>query len=293
MDSMDWRWLRSFVAVAEAGGMHSAAAQLRTSQATLSRHVSALEEVLDVVLFDRTGRGVRLSPEGAALLERARAVQESVKAFELQAQGLSEEEGGSVRVTMSRRFGIRFAPPWIAGLRRVHPKVVIDLVLENTATNLLLREAEVAVRLFRPTQLELVAKRCGSVTRGFFASAEYLARRGEPRTVGALREHDLIGFDRVTEWIDAAQRIGEEYTREDFVCRTDDHVVHTELACQHMGIAVLPEWFGRRAGLVQVLLEASMPGEPIFLVAHREVHRTPRVAKVWAHLGAALEDAFG
>jgi len=290
---VDWRWLKSFVAVAEAGGMHSASKEARTSQATLSRHISALEEELGVVLFDRTGRGVRLSPEGAALLERARVIKESVKAFELQAQGLSEEEGGIVRVTMSGQFGVHFAPQWLVELRRHAPKVSVDLVLEDTASNLLLREAEIAVRLFRPTQLDLVARRCGQLVQAFYASAEYIAARGTPQSLDELFGHELIGFDRATTWIDNAQRMGYRVEREDFACRTDDFAVHSELARCGMGVVVLPGWFAKKANLVRVLPEIAMPGQPVFLAAHRDVHRTPRVARVWEHLGAALEEAFG
>ncbi len=293
MDEIDWRWLRSFVAVADAGGMQLAARRSGVSQPTLSRHVRQLEAALGVALFERSGRGIKLSVQGAGLLARAREVRAAVKAFERQAVGLSEEEAGSVRVTMTELFGEHFAPAWLAALRRDAPHISVDLVLDDTPVNLLLREAEIAVRMFSPQQLDLVVRRCGVQRMGFFATREYLERCGAPESTEALKRHELIGFDRLTDWIDAARSLGFEYTREDFVFRCDSLPMQVRAAQAGLGVAAIPRWIGERVGLRRVLPTVEVGVAPIVLAAHRDLHQNPRVTRVWRHLSAALRERFG
>lgn len=293
MNDLDWRWLRSFLAVAHAGGMMGASKASGISQPTLSRHVSALEEALGVALFDRSGRGVRLTPQGGALFERAQEIEASVAAFERQALGLNTELSGSVRVSMSRMFGMYFGPGWLASLQETHPHITVDLVLEDTAANLLLREAELALRMFRPTQLDLRVRSLGHLTRGFFASRDYIATAPPCLKIEDLFHHKLIGFDRVTVWLENAARMGYTFTREDFVCRTDDEAVHPRLAAQGLGVVVLPVWLGEQEGLSRLLPQVEMQGQPMFLTAPGDVHQNRRVSQVWEHLAASIEAAFG
>ena len=293
MDELDWRWLKSFVAVAREGGMLAASRATRISQPTLSRHISALEEALDVTLFDRSGRGVRLSEQGAALFERAEAISMSVKAFELQALGLSEETAGAVRVTMSELLGTYFAPAWLDACRQDMPHISVDLVLEDSPVDLLMREAEIAVRMFRPHQTDLITRPCGAHVYGFYASPDYVARRGQPDGIEELRGHDLIGYDRRTAWLENAARMGFTFTREDFVTRTDSEPMHPRLAAAGLGICAIGTWVGDQLGLTRLLPEYELAGQPVFLTAHQSSRQNPRVARVWRHLGDALDARFG
>ena len=293
MDALDWRWLKSFLAVARAQGMHAAAKQSRTSQATLSRHVAQLEEVLGVELFERQPRGIKLSERGATLYERALQIELAIKGFERQALGLHEEEGGSVRVTMSRQLGFHFAPAWLVALRQEHPHISIDLVLEDQTVNLLMREAEIAVRQFPPKELDLVVRACGREDLGFFASHAYLQRHPPPQALADLYGHDLLGFDRVDRWIQTAAQMGYTFTREDFVCRTDSMDIQPELIAYGLGIGVIPLCVGRRLGFAHLLPEVVIPGQPLFLATPSDLHKNPRVLRVWRHLGKRLSDQFG
>ncbi len=293
MEDLDWRWLRSFIAVAESTSMHKAAERSGISQATLSRHVRQLEESLDTSLFDRDRRGITLSERGTSLLERALVVRDAVGAFERQAAGISEETSGMVRVTMSNGFGLGFAPGWLASLQETHPATSVDLVLEDEAADLLLRKAEIAVRMFRPQQLDLVMKRCGETRLGFFASEAYIAKRGRPQTLEDLHSHQLVGYDRRTMWIERARAMGFDYARDDFATRCDAEVFHMLAAREGIGIAVLPVHVGERDQLVKLFGPFTMPGQPIYLVAHSELYRNKRVANVWNHLAAELTSMFG
>jgi len=287
---LDWRWLKSFLAVADAGGMHAAASAGASSQPTLSRHIQQLEESLNVSLFHRSGRALTLTTDGAALYERACEVRAAVLSFERQASGLVEEEAGSVRVTMSLHYASHFAPKWMKRLREEHPHISIDLVANDMPADLLLGEAEIAIRLFRPTQLDLISRRCGVHHLGFFASSDYLEEHGSPGSLDDLGAHELIGFDRSTTWIDTARSMGYHFDRESFQYRTDLPIIHTELARAGAGIAALPTWLGRRCGLIRLFEDVTVGELPVFLAAHKDLHRNPRVSRVWKHLISELDD---
>lgn len=283
-----WDWVRSFVWVVEAGGMSRAAEQFGVSQPTLSRHVRALEEALGLDLFDRSGRGLQLSPRGTALYERATGVQTAMDAFSRQAFGFGEEIAGSVRLTATHSMALFVLPEWLAGFRERYPHVAVEMVLDDSELNLLTREAEVAVRMFRPRQLDLLTRPCGRTTMGFYASEAYLARRGMPVVPGDLLGHDLVGFDRQTDDLDAAARLGLSVTRASFAVRTDS--VHAQVFAVRAGcgIAALSTLAGSTAGLIRILPTLSFPGQELWLTAHPEIHRNPRVRTLFRDLGDFL-----
>lgn len=294
MDNLDWRWLKSFIAVAEAKNMQEAARRSGTSQPTLSRHIQQLEETLNLRLFERTGRNLILSPQGSGLLERATQVKGAIKAFERQALGLSTEEAGIVRLTMAVYFGCTFAPHWLRAFQQDHPHISMDIVTDDAELNLLMREAEIAIRLFKPTQLELKTSYCGALPLGFFASQTYLDRRGIPTHLDDLRAHDLIGYDRIMTWLNTARNMGYDFKREDFVCRTDEMILQQHMAEQGIGIVVLPTPLAKRyTKLIHLFDGLEMPGQPIYLTAAPDLHQNPRMLKVWRHLSIWLKDLTG
>ena len=293
MEDLDWRWIKSFVAVAEGDGVLVAAEKSGISQPTLSRHIKQLEDTLGFALFERSGRGMKLSPQGAELLERARLVQFSVKSFERRALSLTEEKPGSVRVTMTFDFSHHFAPQWLRLLKKDHPDIVIDLVPNEREVNLLLREADIALRLVRPKQLDLLSQYCCPLPRGLFASQKYIDEHGAPETIEQLKEFDLIGFDQKSYWIDAAHKLGHgDFERDDFHVRCDIGYMHAVLAHGGMGIAVVPLWIGERWSLPRIIPQIEIPGEELYLTAHSDLHGNPQVLKVWRHLYQTLQEKF-
>lgn len=288
MDELDWEWVRSFVAVAEAGSMRLAAERTGTSQPTLSRHVQKLEEVLGLPLFDRPGRGLALTPRGTALYESAARVRSAMDTFQRQAMGLGEEVAGSVRLTASLWMGLELLPPWLAAFRQRAPHITVDLVLDDDELNLLTREAEVAIRLFRPAQLDLVSRLCGILEIGYFASPSYLARRGTPLTRADLASHDRIGFDRSRIAIDAAARNGRRLTREEHIFRCD--ATPGQLAAARAGVGVVAAYtcIPDTPELVRILPDVVVFRQEVWLVAHPEVHHNPRIRTLWRDLGDFL-----
>lgn len=291
MTNLDWRWLRSFVAVADAASMQAAALESGISQPTLSRHVKQLEDELDMTLFDRAGPNLSLSDKGRALYEQAKSVRDAVAGFERLAMGASEDTAGTVRVSMHCMLGYHFAPPWLRALRSEHPQISVDLTIDDRA-NLLLREAEIAIRTSRPAQLDVIAQRVGRYALGLYASEAYLAEHD----LGAfhnLLSHELVGFDGLTAFVDNARALGFDIDRESFAARTDLWAVHPVLIERGVGMGVIPISIGEAMGLVRVFPEFSMDGDELFLTAHPDLRRSPRVEIVWDHLREALEAWFG
>jgi DNA-binding transcriptional LysR family regulator len=288
---LDWRWLRSFVAVADAGTMKGAASASGISQPTLSRHVKQLESELDMTLFERAGRNLVLSQKGRALYERAQKVRDAVAGFERQAMGESEEIAGTVRVTMHCMLGYHFAPAWLIDLRAAHPHISVDLGVDDQV-NLLLREAEIAIGIFKPTQLDLITQHVGQFKLGIYASVAYLAEH-DAGDFSALFAHAFVGLDRLTSSLDIAHRMGFEISREDFAARTDAWAVHPLLIRQGFGMGVIPIQIGDAMGLTRVHPEFVVPGDEIYLTAHPDLHRNPRVSIVWNHLSETLQREFG
>ena len=290
MSEIDWGWLRSFVAVSEAGSLRDAAEGLGISQPTLSRHIQRLEAHLRVSLFDRTGRGLALSPRGAELYESAVSVKASVDGFMRQATGLDEALRGTVRVTSTRLFGVYLISRWLRQFRDRHPSISVDLVIDDSPVDLLTREAEIAVRLFRPSQPDLRARKCGTSAIGFFASRGYLETYGHPEEVAAIRSHQLIGYDQRTAILEVSAAMGFPLVRADFDICTDDVSMQVAACRAGLGIATFSTTVGRRCpDLVELFPSAIPTQQEVWLVAHPDLQRNPRVRAAWDDLGAWLQ----
>lgn len=193
-----WDLYRSFLAVLREGSLSGAARALGLTQPTLGRHVEALEQTLGLALFTRSGHGLMPTEAALELRPHAEALAASAAALLRAASGRGAGTRGTVRITASEVVGAEVLPPILARLRREHPELVVELVLSNRTEDLLRRDADIAVRMVRPAQEALVARRLGVVELGLHAHQRYLDRCGAPAVLDDLRAHALIGFDRET-----------------------------------------------------------------------------------------------
>jgi DNA-binding transcriptional LysR family regulator len=279
------------LAVAEHGSLSAAARALHASQPTLGRQIRAIEEQLGVELFHRTDRGFALTELGESLLPSAQAMRRAVHDIELGAAGKGESIEGPVRITSSIVLATFHLPRIVAELRREEPLIAIELVPSDESTNLHFREADIAVRMYRPTQLDLVTQHLGDLRLGVFASKLYAERRGLPVTAADLLEHDVIGFDRDTSILDGFRAGGLPVDRNFFKVRCDDQVAYWELVRAGCGIG-----FGQRSiaardpALVEVPLELGLPRLELWLTAHEAVRSAPRVRRIWDRLARGLRE---
>lgn len=289
MADPDWSLWRSFAAVVEQGSLTAAARALQLSQPTLGRHIEALETELGSRLFDRTLSGLAPTELALKLYEPVKEARDSLAEAVLRAEGANPAVTGSVRITSSNIVCHYVLPPILRDLRAALPQVAIELVPSDAAENLLLREADIAVRLFRPTQLELVAKKLGELPLVAAAHVDYLDRRGTPQTAAELADHDLIGFDRSDLLIATARRMGFNLTRENFVIRTDSQTNLWELLKAGLGIGFAQAELVRQTpGLVPILPMLQLPPLEVWLATHRELFTSRRIRAIYDRLGEGL-----
>ena len=287
--SFDWALVRSFVAVLDAGSLMGAARRLGTPQPTLSRHITALEAQLQAPLFERTGRGVTPTALALSIAEASRQMEAGADALGLALAGRKEMAGGTVRISCSNVAATWLMPSLLTDLREQHPAIQIELVASNQLSNLLRREADIAVRMVRPVQSSLVARKLGEAPICAAAHESYLRRYGTPLRPQDLARHRLIGYDRDDTITRGFARFGLALPREAFALRTDDQVAYGRLLASGAGIGFvaaynLAHWPGVQA-LLPMLPIAPLP---CWLAVHREIRGNPVVRHVYDYLAAAI-----
>jgi len=285
--------MRSFLAVLERGSLLGAARQLGSSQPTLGRHVAELERQLGAVLFERTGRGLVPTQAALSIADQARAMAASAEAIGRALTGQSGQLAGAVRITASQTVAVHLLPPMLARLREQEPAIAIEVVASNAISNLLRREADIAIRMVRPKQASLIARRIGKVEIGVYAHQDYLRRRGAPRTTADLLRHDLIGFDHDDLIVRSFAAMGQPITREAFGIRSDDHLVLWQALRAGLGIGFAATWLGDREPWVQrILPDLAIPPLPVWLTVHREIRSSVRIRAVYDFLAQAIATAL-
>ncbi len=291
LEQLDWSLVQAFLAVAEKGSLSAAARQLGLTQPTVGRHIQTLESGLGVTLFKRQARGMALTAEGASLLEHARAMRGAAEALSLHATGGSSDLAGSVRITASVFSSHHYLPQIIADVREAHPEIDIELVASDESENLLFREADIAVRMYRPTQLDMVTVHLGDVQLAMFASKTYLQKHGRPMSMGDLMDHAIVGFDRSEMMIREFRDAGVEVDRDFFPVRCDNQTVVWELVRAGCGLGFAPDFVGSEdPTLERIEIDLPIPTLPVWLTAHEAVRRNPRVDAVWQVLARRLAD---
>ena len=289
----DWTLVRSFLAVLEQGSLLAAARQLQSSQPTIGRHVAELESQLGLVLFERTGRGLLPTEAALRLADAARAMQNGADALARIVMGADHSISGTVRITASQPVSCYVLPPLLAQMRLSLPDVQVELVASNAVSNLLRREADIAVRMVQPEQATVIARRVGKVTLRACAHQDYLRRRGIPRHPTDLLAHDLIGGDRNDETLKGFAAAGLPATREHFAFRTDDLIVVWEAVRAGLGIGFVSEHQIRTDPAVITLLpKLKIQPLPVWLAVHKEVRTSKRIRAVYDYLADALPRAI-
>lgn len=289
LTAFDWSLIQAFLVVAEEGSLSGAARVSGKSQPTLGRQIKSLEEGLGVSLFTRQARGFVLTEAGADLLPAALQMSEAAVALSTIAAGRDSSVSGTVRITASEFVSQHILPKIIAETRRENPEIQIELHATDQVDNLLFREADIAVRMHRPKQLEMVTKCLGVMKLGFYASSAYLQQNGRPASLEDLMALDLIGYDTSERLIRGAAEFGWELKRSNFGVRSDQQAVHGELIRAGCGIGILQVGVGEMIdGLEAVFPDFPLPGLEVWLTTHEAMRNVPRIRKVWSKLEQGL-----
>lgn len=289
MDNLDWNQLKAFLETAEAGSLSAAARKLGLTQPTLSRQVAAIEQRMGVTLFERVGRAMALTPTGLALLEHARAMGAAAEALGLAASGRAQAVGGVVSVSATDTMATYVLPPLVRQLREQEPGIAIDVIASDAVSDLLRREADIAIRHVKPEQPELIARFIRDAEANFYASEDWVKAHGHPRTAEEAAHLDFVGSDRNGQFLAYLRQQGLPLSESNFSCYADHSKAHWALVRHGMGIgAMIDEIAGNTPGMVRVLEDVPPFRFPIWLVTHRELRTSRRIRVVFDALAQAL-----
>lgn len=287
--SFDWNQARAFLATAEEGSLSAAARALGQTQPTLGRQVTALEEELGVVLFERIGRSLALTPSGLELLDHVRAMGEAAGRISMAASGRSQSIEGQVCISASDAMAAYFLPGVLKRLREMAPKIEIEVVASNALSDLRRREADIAIRHVRPEQPDLIAKLVRESKAHLYASSEFIARQGRPATPEDLSNSDFIGFGQTDRLLTALNGAGLSLTRNNFRIGSESGVVAWELMKQGLGIGIMSEEIAALTpGIERILPDLPPFTFPVWLTTHRELRSSARIRLVFDLLDEVL-----
>ena len=283
----DWDLYRSFLAVMTQGSLSAAARALNSTQPTLGRHVEALEQALGEPLFTRSASGLRPTETALALQPHAESMAAAAEALIRTASGEAGQVRGVIRLTASDVMAAEVLPPMLTRFHEAWPEVVIELVASNKVEDLLRRDADIAVRMARPTQEALLARRIGEVQIGLFAHRDYLKSHPTPEMLSEAGQ-TAIGYDRDDQALRALNRSNWPIGRDTFAFRSDSDLA--QLGALRAGFGIGGAMFGiarRDANLVQVLPGVVFDME-IWVVMHEDLKASRRMKLMFDHLVAEL-----
>lgn len=288
--NVGWELYRSFLGVLKEGSLSGAARALGITQPTAGRHIAALEAALGVALFTRSQVGLLPTEIALALRSYAEAMESTAASLERTATSHGEGVRGVVRVSASDVIGVEVLPPIVTRLRDRHPDLKIELVLTDRVQDLLRLEADIAVRMVRPDQGQLVARRIGQIELGLHARKEYLSRHGEPRNLGELSGHWIIGYDQPSAFVRKAEKLLRSYSRDTFSLRTDSNLAQLALIRSGAGIGVCQVPIARRDdALIRVLAKHFSLQLETWVTMHEDLRNSPRCRATFDALVAGLQ----
>lgn len=287
---LQWETQRAFLAVLRTGSLSGAARLLGIAQATARRRIEALEQSVGVSLFIRSPAGLLPTDTAKDLISHVEAMAVAANAFNRAASADAALAGGTVRLTSGKLLGVEVLPPMLRSLRREHPQLSIELSVSNRLQALALQEADVAVRIRRPTEATVVARKVGDLQVGLYAAPGLLAEQGSPDTVAQLHGYPLIGPDRNLLEIEFLRERGFGCSAPHAVIRTDDHLAQLAALRAGLGIGVCSRQVAQRHGLVRVLQGQVDFNVDVWIAMHQDMRKVQRIAVVFDQLGAALTD---
>jgi DNA-binding transcriptional LysR family regulator len=281
--AMDWDKLRIFHAVSEAGSFTHAGHELGLSQSAVSRQISALEQDLNVPLFHRHARGLILTEQGEVLYRTAHEVFTKLAAAQTRLMDSKDKPSGDLRITTTIAMGSVWLTPRIAEFMELYPEIRVTMLLDDRELDLAMREADVAIRLRRPVQPDLIQRKLFTVHHHVYASPEYVRRKGVPRGLDDLDTHSILVFGQApaylepVNWLETAGR--EEGSPRPAVLRVNSAYGLRRAVEAGVGMASLPDYIvGKETSLVQINLSGETPPQfDTYFVYPEELKDSKRV----------------
>jgi DNA-binding transcriptional LysR family regulator len=294
--NIDWALMRSFVSVMRHATLSAAAKALGQTQPTIGRHIREFETILGEPLFVRRGKTLTPNDRALALFERASVMEEAAFAVEREIAGAKRSEAdqlsGTVRLSVPEVFGSVLVPEILAKFQKQFPLVAVELIATNSSDDLLRREADIAIRLYRPNQPDLIMAKTGVVHVGLFATADYIARSGAIEALEDFSKHRLIGEDQGDRLLKAMKEFGLPVRRSDFVFRSDSILAQIAATEAGLGLGAGMTIAFDMTKVVRVLPHAINIAFDVHVVAHSDLHRSRLMRALFDHLVTALKAAL-
>jgi DNA-binding transcriptional LysR family regulator len=287
----DWDLWRTFIAVMDAGSLSGAARSLGIAQPTVGRQIEALEAALEGgPLFTRSPGGLRPTRAAQALEPHARVMATAADTLVRTASGDADDVRGVVRLTTSEIAAGEILPAILTDFRETWPGIDIELVASNRLEDLLHRDADIAVRMARPTQDALFARKVGAVSVGLYAHRSYLQKHGEPRSFDELRSHAIVGYDRARPLGVVVEGLDFEITPDIFALRTDSETTQLAMLRAGFGIGACHRQLAvRDVNLVPVVKDQFAFNLDFWVVMHEDLKTDRRMRLLFDHLVAGLK----
>ena len=293
MNSMNWDGFRYFTAAAEAGSLSAAAILLESNQSTVGRHIDALELDLGAKLFQRSVKGLSLTKEGQAVYEQAQNIQHSIVKIQRVVQSGEETAKGTVRLSLPEGLGQEIIIPALDRFYQQYPNVKLIFNMSATTANLTQGEADVAVRLFRPEEPDLVVKYLSEMKLGLYVSKSYKKNHGLPNQLKDIRKHRVITYGDFLSILPENQWLLNHSDDALRVLCSDSTVTRFKATISGVGISLQPEVLAQtNPDLIRLFKSAKLPAHKVWLVYHKDVRHMSRIKAVVEFLSDCLGDVL-
>lgn len=291
MNNINWDDFRYFLAAAESGSLSAAAKRLRSNQPTIGRHIDALEAALGLKLFQRHKKGLTLTQEGAWVLEQSELMQSGVHNIQRMVEGDYQQLRGSVRLALPEGLCNEILIPRLDDFYRRYPNLRLILNVSSRTANLTRGEADIAIRLFRPKETDLVTRQLTDMAMGLYAGHKYLQTHEPPVTLSDLIRHRIIGYGDELAGLPENQWLLDHVPKDDWVLQSDSTSSRLRATVCGLGISIQPCLFANaNPALIQLLDHVSLPAHKVWITYHRDLRHILRIRVTVEFLIALFAD---
>ncbi len=280
---MDWDKLRIFHVVSETGSLTLAGKNLGLSQSSISRHITSLEESLHTTLFHRHSRGLALTEQGEYLYRTTRDVVTKLSAAQTHLTHMQEGLAGPLTVTATHFFGSSWLAESVSDFIKENPQIQVNLKFDNEELDLSMREADIAIRMYQPTQMDVIQRHFVQFNFHLYASKNYLAKNAPLETIDDLKKHHIIAYTedflgpfQDDNWILRLSQIDPDTHLR--LTKTTNLTASFKLALQDVGVTCLPDYLAApHPDLIQLLPTIQRPAVDCYLCYPEEIKGHQRV----------------
>ncbi|RDL45263.1 LysR family transcriptional regulator [Marinomonas piezotolerans] len=290
-EQLDWNALKAFVTAAQSGSFSKAAKRIGVTQPTLSRQIYSLEQSLNVTLFERLSTGLQLTTAGQQLLASAGPMTGAAQQVSLTVSGLAESLEGEVSLSVSEIDALFRVPDLVRYLRMHAPTIHLTIHVDNQVSDIKRRDTDIALRSFRPSEPDLIAKRLIDEPIWFYGTHELAARFKDVATPSEATNLQIIGFERNDELINRLKPLGWHLDQSHFAIVTSFQGLQWQLVKKGLGLGFFPQAIGDQETSLARAFEQFGPPVivPLWLVTHRELHTSPKIRLIFDLIVAWFE----